>query len=111
MAHSIFCIQDLNTSKAPEEVSPLNFWILGSRVHLNSEANICIVFRKTDSVIVSSFGALGGIVNLMLLTSGLIGVLAKCTCFASLYPPRVRSPKVSSVVMAAPHFLFMVGGK
>ena len=47
----------------------------------------------------------------MLLISGLISVLAKCTCFASLYLPRVRSPKVSSVVTAAPRFLFTVGGR
>ena len=70
-----------------------------------------MVLCKTDSVIVSSLGARGGVVKLMLLISGLIGVLAKCTCFASLYPPRVKSPKVSSVVMAAPRFLFTVGGK
>ena len=70
-----------------------------------------MVLCKTDSAIVSSLGVHGGVVKLMLLISGLIGVLAKCTCFASLYPPRVRSPKVSSVVTAAPHFLFTVGGK
>ena len=70
-----------------------------------------MVFCKTDSAIVSSLGAHGGVVRLMLLTSGLKGVLAKCTCLASLYPPRVRSPKVLSVVMAAPCFLFTVGGK
>ena len=78
---------------------------------MNSEASICMVFCKTDSTIVSSFDAHGGVVRLMLLTSGLTGVLAKCTCLASLYPPRVRSPKMSSVVKAALHFLFTVGGK
>ena len=62
-----------------------------------------MVLCKTDSAIVSSLCVRGG-VKLMLLISGLIGVLAKCTCFASLYPPRVRSPKVSSVVTAAPRF-------
>ena len=62
-------------------------------------------------MIVSSLCARGGVVKLMLLISGLIGVLAKCTCFASLYLPRVKSPNVSSVVTAAPHFLFTVGGK
>ena len=70
-----------------------------------------MVFCKTDSAIVSSLGARGGVVKLMLLTSGLIGVLVKCTCFASLYPPRVKSTKVSSVVTAASRFLFTVGGK
>ena len=78
---------------------------------MNSEANVCMVFCKTDSAIVSSLGARGGVVKLILLISGLIGVLAKCTCFASLYPPRVLLPKVLSVVMATPHFLFTVGGK
>ena len=78
---------------------------------MNSEANVCMVFRKTDSVIVSSLGVCGGVVRLMLLTSGLTGVLVKCTCLASLYPPRVKLPKVSSVVTAALHFLFTVGGK
>ena len=69
-----------------------------------------MVLCKTDSTIVSSLGARGG-VKLILLISGLIGVLAKCTCFASLYPPRVKLPKVSSVVTAAPRFLFTVGSK
>ena len=78
---------------------------------MNSEASVGMVLCKTDSVIVSSLGAHGGVGKLMLLMSGLIGVLAKCTCFASLYPPRVKSPKVLSVVTAAPHFLFTVGGK
>ena len=68
-----------------------------------------MVLCKTDSVIVSSLCVRGG-VKMMLLISGLIGVLAKCTCFASLYPPRVRSPKVLSVATAAAHFLFTVGG-
>ena len=78
---------------------------------MNSEANVCMVLCKTDSAIVSSLGARGGVVKLILRISGLIGVLAKCMCFASLYPPRVKLPKVSSVVTAAPHFLFTVGGK
>ena len=70
-----------------------------------------MVFCRMDSTIVSSLGAHGGVVKLMLLTSGLTGVLAKCTCLASLYPLRVRSLKVSSVAMAALHYLFTVGGK
>ena len=70
-----------------------------------------MVLCKTDSAIVSSLCVRGGVVKLMLLISGLIGVLAKCTCFASLYPPRVKSPNVSSVVTAAPRFLFTVGGR
>ena len=57
-----------------------------------------MVLCKTDSAIVSSLCVRGGVVKLMLLISGLIGVLAKCTCFASLYPPRVKSLNVSSVV-------------
>ena len=61
-----------------------------------------MVLCKTDSTIVSSLCVRGG-VKLMLLISGLIGVLAKCTCFASLYP--------SLVVTAAPRFLFTVGGR
>ena len=84
---------------------------MGSHVCLNSEANVCMVLCKTDSAIVSSLGTRGGVVILMLLTSSLIGVLAKCTCFAYLYLPRVKSPKVLSVVTAAPHFLFTVGSK
>ena len=91
-------------SKAPEEVPPLNFLILGLRIRLNSEANVCMVLCKTDSAIVSSLCVCGGVVKLMLLISGLIGVLAKCTCFAALYLLRVKSPNVSSVVMAAPCF-------
>ena len=78
---------------------------------MNSEANVCMVLCKTDSAIVSSLCACGGVVKLMLLISGLIGLLAKCTCFVSLYPPRVKSPNVLSVVMAAPRFLFTVGGR
>ena len=69
-----------------------------------------MVLCKTDSAIDSSFCVRGG-VKLMLLISGLIGVLAKCTCFVSLYPPRVKLPKVSSFVTAASRFLFTVGGK
>ena len=61
-----------------------------------------MVLCKTDSAIVCSLGARGG-VKLILLISGQIGVLEKCTCFASLY--------ISSVVTAAPCFLFTVGGK
>ena len=70
-----------------------------------------MVLCKTDSAIVSSLRVRGGVVKLILLISRLIGVLAKCTCFASLYPPRVKSLNVSSVVTAAPCFLFTVGGK
>ena len=70
-----------------------------------------MVLCKTDSAIVSSLGKCGGVDKSMLLISGLIGVLAKCTCFASLYPPRVKSPKVLLAVTAAPCFLFTVGGK
>ena len=70
-----------------------------------------MVLCKTDSVTVSSLCVRGGDVKLMLLISGLIGVLAKCTCFVSLYPPRIRSPKVSLVVTAAPRFLLTVGGR
>ena len=78
---------------------------------MNSEASICMVFCETDSAIVSSLGVRGGVVRLMLLTSGLMGVLAKCMCLASLYLPRVKSPKVPSVVTAAQQFLFTVGDK
>ena len=63
-----------------------------------------MVLCKTNSEIVSSLGACGGVVKLMLLISSLIGVLVKCTCLASLYLPRVKSPKVLSVVTAAPLF-------
>ena len=62
---------------------PLNFLILGSLVHLNSDASVCIVFCRSDSVIVSSLGACGGVAQLILLTSGLMKVLAKCMCLAS----------------------------
>ena len=41
------------------------------------------MFCKIDSVMVSSLGAHGGVTfKLILLASGLTGVLAKCTCLA-----------------------------
>ena len=112
MVHSMSCIHDLKTKRAPDDVPSLNFWIFGSILCLNSDAKVCIVFCSIDLAIVSSFGTLGGVMfKLMLLTSGFTGVLVKCTCLAFQSVPRVQSPNVSSVVIAPPHFLFTVGGQ
>ena len=105
MVHSMSCIHDLKTKRAPDDVLPLNLWIFGSLLHLNSDAKVCIVFCSIDSAIVSSFCTLGGVTfKLMLLTSGFTGVLAKCTCVAFRSVPRVQSLNVSSVGMAPPPF-------
>ena len=90
MVHSISYIQDLKTRRTPDDVLPLNFWIFGSLLCLNSDARVCIVFCKIDSAMVSSLGAHGGVVKLMLLTLDLTGVLAKCTCLALQSVPRVN---------------------
>ena len=69
------------------------------------------MFCKIDSAIVTFLCACGGVVKLMLLTSGLTGVLAKCTCLALQSVPKVQLPNVSSVEMAPPCFLFTIGSK
>ena len=110
MVHSISCIHDLKTRRAPDDVPPpLNFWIFDSWLCLNSDTRVCIVFCNIDSVMVSSFCTLGGVTfKLMLLTSGLKGMLAKCTCLALQSVPRVQSPNVSSVGTAPPFFYLLL---
>ena len=78
MVDSISCIHDLETRRAPDEVPPLNFWILDSLLHLNLDAKVCIVLCSVDLAMVSSFGTIGGVTfRLMLLASRFTGVLAK----------------------------------
>ena len=78
MVDSKSCIHNLKTNNVPDEVPPLNLWFLGSLLLLNSEAKVCIVFCRIDSVMVSSLRTMGGLsFKMVLFASGFTGVLAK----------------------------------